>query len=318
MDFMEKHWLHGYALAHDRTFFDWQFVKNGKVDIWIGIDDEKRKLYAIQSAIFYRDVPNPDFSGSVWLAIKSPNPLLAFDVQNVMWSEMKPRDTFSPGLRPDAVKIKRLMGETVVAMDHYYRLNDIERYDIAVIKDKRIPVASDTGFTLVPISQIKDFECVITEKELINSAPSKDYAYINWRYFNHPIFKYNFWKVLNPETKPCAILITREEYANNSKCCKIIDFYGLSETLGYLASSFDRLMQENDYEYIDVYSYGVPSEIYENGGLTRCDEKSANIIPNYFQPYTPTNSDIFLVPPSTPGTRLFRGDSDQDKPRLLR
>ncbi len=317
MQFLEDNWLHGYILAHDREFFEWQFVKDGKVNIWIGIDDETGKMYAMQSVIFYRDTPHPDMSGSLWIAIKSDNPFLAFDVQDTMWNYMLPRDTFSPGLRPDAVKANRLMGNTVVAMDHYYRLRDLDEYRIAVVKDKNIPHVKDEGYTLMPCDSLEEMSGIIPEDALIDSAPSKDYKYIKWRYFDHPIFHYDLYKIINPAGKPEAILITREEYANNARSCKIVDFYGISDVLGKITTALDKIMIDRNYEFIDVYSYGVDPQIYENGGLLRCDSGSVNIIPNYFQPYSPKNAEIYLVPPKINGTRIFRGDSDQDKPRLL-
>lgn len=317
MQFMDDHWLRGYVLAHDREFFDWQFVHNGKVNIWIGIDDETGKLYAMQSAIFYRDTEHPDMSGSVWLAIKSDNPMLAFDVQNALWYEMQPRDSFSPGIRPDAIRINKLLGYNVVAMDHFYRLQDISNYRIAVVNDKQIPSIPDTGYTLVPCDSLDEMKSVIPEESLVSLIPSKDYAYIKWRYYDHPIFHYDLWKINDPSGHSCAILITREEHANDATSCKIVDFYGDFEILGKITPALDRLMAEKDYEFIDIYSFGISTEIYEKAGLLRCDSNSVNIVPNYFQPYTPANSDIMLVPPGTPGSRLFRGDSDQDKPRLM-
>ncbi len=316
MKFLDDHWLQGFALAHDRTFFDWQFVHNGKVNIWIGIDDETGKLYAIQCMIIYRYIDNPDVSGSTWLAIKSPNPLLAFDVQNSAWDELLPRAYPTPGLRPDAIKAFKLLGYPLITMDHYYRLADLAEYRIAVIKDKVIPSVPDTGYSIIPCNTIKEFAEVISEEELIESVPSKDHNYIQWRYFEHPIFKYDLWKILDKTEQPKGILVTRDEYANDSVACKIVDFYGKSNLLGKITHALDELIVQRHYEFIDIYSYGVSADIYENNGWIKCDTQSANIITNFFQPYTPENSDICMVEPNYPGARLFRGDGDQDKPRL--
>ena len=196
MQFLEDHWLHGYVLAHDRNFFDWQFVHDGKVNIWLGIDDDIVKLYAMQSVIFYRYTEHPDMSGSVWLAIKSPNPMLAYEVQDAVWFEMLPRDSFSPGLRPDAVRINQLLGYPVVAMDHYYRLNNKNNYRIAIVKEKLIPDTSPSGYTLEPCGSINEMRTVIPEEHLINLIPSKDYQYIKWRYYDHPIFHYDIWRLI--------------------------------------------------------------------------------------------------------------------------
>ncbi len=317
MQFLEDHWLHGFALAHDRGYFEWQFVHDEKINIWIGIDDETGKLYAIQSMIIYTYDENPDVSGSVWLAVKSPNPMLAFDIQEKMCADLNPRASFSPGLRPDAVKAYSLMGYPIVSMDHFYRLADRSDYSIAIINNKMIPDVPDSGYRLSKIDSIEAMRAVIPEDILLNSAPRKDYRYIKWRYFDHPIFHYDIRSITDENGIPCAILITREEHANDSVSCKIVDFYGDSIILGRITTALDKLIKEREYEYIDIYSYGVPVEIYEAGGLVRCNTDSENIITNFFQPYIPINSDIYMVPVDIPGTRLFRGDSDQDKPRLM-
>ena len=280
MQFMEDYWLHGYALAQNRDFFDWQFVHDGKVNIWIGIDDEINKLYAMQSYIPYRHTPNPDISGSVWLAIKSPNSMLAFEIQDVMWADILPRTSPSPGLRPDAVKAYSLMGYPITQMDHYYRLSDRDSYKIAIINTKSIPKVIDSGYKLAPCEDLSEFENIISEDYLISRTPSKDYSYIKWRYYDHPIFSYDLWKIIAPDESPAGILVTRTEHANDASSCKIVDFYGEPQILSKLSHEFDCLMEEKNYEYIDIYSYGIPVEIYENGGLTKCDSSSSNIITN--------------------------------------
>lgn len=55
---------------------------------------------------------------------------------------------------------------------------------------------------------------------------------------------------------------------------------------------------------------------YELTGMVRCEVDSANVIPNFFQPYTCKNTDIYMIQPLVDDARLFRGDADQDKPRL--
>ena len=172
MQFLEDNWLHGYILPRTE-FFDWQFVHEGKANIWIGIDDETGKLYAILSMIIYRDTPTPDVSGSIWIAIKSENPMLAFDLQYHMWNELRSRDTFSPGLHSDAVKANLLLGNPVVPMDHYYRLANRENYRITIVKNRLIPNKDDSGYDLLPCDTLEEMEKIVPEDTLIASALQK-------------------------------------------------------------------------------------------------------------------------------------------------
>ena len=316
MHFLEEYWLHGYLLAHDQDFFNWQFVHDDKVNIWIGIDDESGILYGMQALIIYTYDEYPDIAGSIWLAIKSSNPMLSLDLQDLMWADIEPRICYSPGLRPDAIRIMEKLNYPLSKMDHYYRLADRDKYHIAVIKHKDIRKVPETGYSLRLMDSFSELKDIISERYLESLAPRKNYDYLKWRYYDHPIFSYDLWAISDSKGKDKGILITRDEHANNSSSCKIVDFYGASDILGLITPALDRLIEERGYEFIDVYSYGVPTEIYENGGLTRCETSSDNIITNFFQPYSAINSDIFMVTPSVEGSRLFRGDGDQDKPRL--
>ena len=44
MKFMDEHWKPGNILAKNRKFFDWQFVDDDSVNMWIGIDEEDGKM----------------------------------------------------------------------------------------------------------------------------------------------------------------------------------------------------------------------------------------------------------------------------------
>ena len=143
---------------------------------------------------------------------------------------------------------------------------------------------------------------------------SKDYYYIEKRYFKHPIYHYDFWKIIDKGGDSYSVLITRDEVVKDGIVCKIIDHYGRMKDLGRIAGALDRLMEEKEYEFVDVYSYGVPVEIYEQGGFVRCDKNSENIIPNYFHPFVQENISLRMTEYELPELRLFRGDGDQDRP----
>ncbi len=315
MQFLDDHWLKGYALAHNRELFDWQFVKDGKVNIWIGVDDEEGKMYAMVGAVVYNSSDNPDISGMLWISTKSSNPFLAMDVTDLQENDLSPSYSYSIGLLPDAVKFHKRMHHEVAKMDHYYRLAKKEEYHIADVSYPIIPNVNETGYMMTRINGMDDVKKTIDEDIFLTGSPKKDYEYIEWRYFKHPVFTYDVWKILSPDESQKGILVTREEKANGSKSCKIVDFYGNKNILLDVSVCLDKLMTEKNYEFIDVYSYGIPASIYGKAGFLNV-ENSGNIIPNFFQPYTCTNSDIYILKPEAPNTVLFRGDADQDKPRF--
>ena len=318
MDFLDEHWLKGYALARDREFFDWHFVKNGKVNIWIGIDDEEGKMYAMEGAILYNSLPHPDFSACLWIAPKCDVPMLGLRVSETELKELDVRAGFALGLSDQAVKIQRRLHKPVFPMDHYYILNDLSEYKIAKIINKEIPEVEDSGYTLEYVSDTERMREVISPSMLTDYSPHKDYEYVEWRYFRHPIFKYDMWAIKNRDKVPVGAIFTREEYANGKVAAKIVDYYGDNTEIRNIGYALTNLVKEKGYEYIDVYSYGVDVTEYKKAGFNKCDEESENIIPNSFQPYLCKNISLYMIQPLAENSRLFRGDADQDKPRFAK
>lgn len=314
MRFMDEHWKPGNILATNREFFEWQFLDGDKLNMFIGVDEDNGKIYGMIGAVVYSRSTNPDVSGCTWQVIKSGNPMLGIDLLNDMYSQLKVRYSYAAGLSKKAVRINELMGNVIVEMDHYYRLADRAEYKIARVVDKVIPDSKQTGYYLEPIYSVGEMKRIVSEEALAAQILSKDYDYIERRYFNHPIYHYDLWKIVNLEKKSHSVLITREEEVEDRKICKVIDHYGEMEDLGKIAAAVDRLMEEKGYEYVDIYSFGIPVEIYEQGGFVRCSETDGNIIPNYFHPFVQENISLKLVDSMIEGVRLFRGDGDQDRP----
>lgn len=314
MDFIDEHWKKGHILARDRSFFEWQFVDGDKVNVFLGVDDDSGKIYGMQGIIRYNGSANPDTSGSIWKAAKSGNPRLGLDIAEYSYSTLHIRYIIGAGLSERAIKIGRLLGGIPISMDHYYRLGDCADYKIAVIKNKEIPKVEDSRFRLCPVLSVEEMKQVISEKELADHIMSKDYGYIQRRYFEHPVYRYDVWKILEPAGKACSILITREEEQYGKKICKIIDYYGDIRYLGQITTALDQMIREKGYEFVDVYSHGVDTALYEQAGFLRCDEGCENIIPNYFHPFEQKNVAIKMMDPKLEGLRLFRGDGDQDRP----
>lgn len=314
MRFMDEHWKPGNILTKNREFFEWQFLDGDKLNMFLGVDDESGKIYGMMGAIVYSRSPNPDISGCTWQVIKSSNPMLGVELSDYLYAQLNGRYACAAGLSDKAVRLYELLGYTITEMDHYYRLVDREDYKIARVADKVIPAAEETGYTLERIFSVEEMKQIIPEEMLAAQLMSKDYYYIENRYFKHPIYHYDIWKIVDAEGNSYSVLITRDEKMRDRRVCEIIDHYGRVEDLGRIARALDRLMKENGYEFVDVYSYGIPIEIYEQGGFLRCDKNSENIIPNYFHPFVQENISLRMIKYEFPELRLFRGDGDQDRP----
>lgn len=314
MQFMDEHWKPGNILAKNREFFEWQFVDGDKLNMFIGIDDTSGKIYGMIGAIVYNRNQNPDISGCTWQVIKSGNPILGIELSEYMEKQLQPRYLCSLGLTEKAAKINRLLGCTITSMDHYYRLADREDYQVAKVVNKIIPAVEDTGYRLQQIFSVEDMKQIIPEEKLMSFLLSKDYAYIEKRYFEHPIYQYDKWKIIDEEGRSSSVMVTRDEMVQDRKICKIVDYYGNFEDLAMVTMALDKVMMKRNYEFVDIYSYGVPTTLYERGGFSCCDDNCENIIPNYFHPFVKRNITLKMIDPMIPGITMFRGDADQDRP----
>ena len=317
MQMMNDHWLKDYALAVDRRFFDWQFVKGDTVNVWIAVDEETGQIFAMEGVILYNDLEHTDFATTMWIATECELPMVGLRLGEQLLKEVDGRAGFALGLSEKAAHIQRRLHKPVFAMDHYYRLNDMNEYMIAKVVSKDIPDVTDSGYRLESISDAAGVRKAVSEEMLVMYSPHSDYEYVEWRYLKHPIFHYDLWAVLNADGEAAGMLVTREESANERKSAKIVDFYGKSCVIRNLGYALDLVVRERGYEFMDVYSYGVDVKEYEMAGMVRCDVDSDNVIPNFFQPYTCKNTDIFMIQPLVDDARLFRGDADQDKPRYV-
>ena len=277
-------------------------------------DEESGRIYGILGVIIYNQSDNPDVAGCTWQVIKSSNPILGLDLQEYMCQNLNVRYGCGAGLSEKSMRINQLLGARITAMDHYYRLADIPDYKIARVHKKIIPEVNETGYALRQISSVEEMRQVIPDERLASYVLSKDYTYIERRYFSHPVYDYDIWKIVDEEKKSESVLVTREEAILDRKICKIVDFYGNPEDFIYVTPAVDKLMRERGYEYTDIYSFGIPADIYERAGFCQCSGDCENIIPNYFHPFEQKNIDLKMIEYDLPGLRLFRGDGDQDRP----
>jgi hypothetical protein len=113
-----------------------------------------------------------------------------------------------------------------------------------------------------------------------------------------------------------AFFVCREVEKEGVKILRIIDYIGEEKYFANLGFSFQTLIDENNYEYIDCYCRGISEKTMNNAGLIKRKETDANIIPDYFEPFYCKNIDIYYFTNTTENFRAFRGDANHDQPRL--
>ncbi|GHU44660.1 hypothetical protein FACS1894111_12280 [Clostridia bacterium] len=148
-----------------------------------------------------------------------------------------------------------------------------------------------------------------------NRIPYKDKWYIKRRYFEHPVYDYMVWALRDKTEAYGGLLFCREVTQNGAKALKIIDYLGDIQLIAGLESAFGKILETENYEYIDLYCAGVEDELLYAAGFSLRTETDPNIIPNYFEPFVQKNIEIRYHTDNDKAL-FFRGDADRDRPYI--
>ncbi len=315
MQFIDKYWKSGHILAEDRELFYWQYVNYNKVSFILGCNFDGNIL-GVLGYIPYDNTDVKNIALALWKANHMNSSFLGIEMLTYLLKE-EPHDTaICLGINPDTTaKIYEFYGMTVDQMSQWYRIRKVEKYKIAKIENSIIPIYSK-GCKCV-LNLYKDFteleKSFDYEKyEKSGLKPFKSKIYLKKRYFVHPTYDYKVYGVVCEDSGVVAVIVFRIQEYNGARAIRFVDCIGDFNCILFITKEVDRLLDEYDAEYIDMYEVGVPDEIMLKAGWRRVKD-SGNIIPNYFSPFQQCNVDINYCS-SHKGVVLFKGDGDQDRP----
>ena len=149
MRFIRDYWGNPeHILATDREFFKYEFQYGETIGFYLAIDKKNDDIAAIMAAYSYgREFCVGESCMSSGMFLANPNcqvPMIGFEMLRRFLAEFRPRSYVSPGvnMRTSAPLIRRISGNTVERMKHFYILSDRETYVVADIHEKK-PVVID-------------------------------------------------------------------------------------------------------------------------------------------------------------------------------
>lgn len=314
MEFIKNNWNEKHILANNKEFMEYQHVdRNGRFTFVIA--EEEGKIYGVEGFIPMNGEETPDICGALWKVIPCNYFMLGKSVRDACMELTKCRFMSSPGINMNTSgRVLGMYGQHVGKMEHYYRIRNLQEYRNAIIRDRTVQKEyKNSGCRLEYVSSFEEMDRYLSDEYLRTKIPYKDKVYLQHRYFKHPKYKYDVYAIVKSQRR--SFVVVREVSANQAKIAKIVDFIGEDEDLTGLADEWDRIMDEKEYEFIDIYSYGISDEIMEQSGFRKL-EGEENIIPNYFEPFEARNVDIYFVSNVLEGLHLYRGDGDQDRPSV--
>lgn len=316
MEFNSKYWgKKDHILAVNRDFFEYEFKKDDRVGYFLAVEKETNIIAAAEGVYFYSAEHIPgitDMSSGMFLANPECKvPLIGVELMKRKFEILKPRAFVGPGVNmsTSGPLYMRVLHQDVRRMRHFYRLSDRQTYRIAKIKNKAISSnVHDHKVELNRVSSADELYITFNDEAYKERKPYKDRWYVTHRYFEHPVYNYNVYTAGSE-----CVVIGREIEVNEVRILRIVDILGDADKVAFLSAEFKRLIDENDYEYIDLYELGMDDKCLALGGFVERLENDANIIPNYFEPYECRNVEIYAQRLDT-SVLCFKADGDQDRP----
>lgn len=314
MLFIREHWKETHILAHDRSFFEYEFVHGQEVAFVLLVNEKTDEIEGTLGYIPYQEEGLRDMFTVVWKVLNSTDLFRGVALLNYLVDNGRCRNLYSSGINPSTRSIYKYMGYQVAYLQQYYRLAKRNTYKIAKIECPRIPsVEKNREYHL---REVHDFAEMKEYKDLWmpKADPYKDAAYIEKRYFRHPIYHYRIFSIQREQNPPETFVFMREIDINGTKVLRIVDVLGEKTQLRYLGADIDALLEEGQYEYIDFYQYGIDEAIMNEAGFVLRKKKDGNVIPNYFEPFLQENVEIGIFFQKELQPCIFKADGDQDRP----
>lgn len=315
MEFIKTYWSKTHILANDREFFEYEHTCGDEVCFVLSEDPETLEVQAILGFIPY-GTRQRDAMIVMWKARPGENAFLGVKVLQYLIENIGARIVGSCGINKRVNGIYTYLGYHTGSLAHYYRIADRDEYKVAQIGEKTIlPVRPDGGYELIPFGTFEELAASFDFEKTADAKPYKEPWYIEKRYFKHPIYTYKAFGIKTPADAVETVLFGRVIELNGAKVLRIVDLIGEAGPLAHVSAGIQRLLNEQAYEYVDFYQYGIPHEIMEAAGFT-LKKDDTNIIPNYFEPFVRENIGIDYFTTDNEGFRIFKGDGDQDRPSL--
>lgn len=325
IDFIKKNWDKNHILATNPNFFSYEHENENNINFILAINKNLNRIEAIQGFIPYT---KNIFKGHVCGVItcvseKSKTPFLGIETMRRMELMTKLESYCGIGTNPKTMLplVKKILKRSTGKMKHYFMLNpNLNEYKIANINQKILSTEEFKFSKNFLLHEIFLFSEVIKNgldlsKKYLN-IPYKDEWYIEKRYFMHPIYKYRIFIIKDKKLKSRSLLIAREININKSKLLRFVDFIGKISDLKHIGFAVNKILIDDEYEYIDFLCAGVEKDyLIKANFLLKKEDNDINIIPNYFEPLVMKNS-IINYETNNKEMILFKADADQDRPRF--
>lgn len=313
VEFMNTHWGSKHPLVNLEDYFSYYYQDGdcARTKLNFALCLKEDDSIAALCGFIPSCVGGEDVWISIWCADKKAKGA-GLELMNQMPKLTGARILSCNNIRPNTIPFYEFLGYTGARMQHWYRLGDKKEFFVArPASVLRLPVAGD-GY-------LKEFTCAQEMEEAFCppelAKPYKDNWYLARRYFNYPRQSYQvFGGYLDGV---CRLLFClRRVVVDGTVVLRLCDVVGQSALLPQFGDAFDRLIAQENAEYMDCYCWGVADESLTGAGFVQRFAEDETLIPHYLSPPLYENVDFYLFTNDPAGFVMFRADGDQDRPNI--
>ncbi len=321
MTYLKKEWGEKHILANDKELFIYQYAGEGEQINFFLMLDKNNSIKGANGFVQYSNDPERRYISNAITKVSSglPLPMCGVEMLRRFFKATRARAYFDFATNPKTLLpiFKNIFHHDTGIMQQYYIINQsINNFNILKITGKclsRKIVESD--FKLVKINNINEIEKEFNFEKNYPRLPFKSKEYFNKRFFKHPVYTYQGYAIKRGE-KCYGIIFTREVEVEGSSALRIVDFAGDITVLSKIGTEIEKIMTDNNYEYVDILTNGLPYDIIKQSGFIRREEDDTNvIIPTYFEPFIQKNINLYYES-SNQNLIIFKADGDQDRPNF--
>lgn len=311
---IKNEWYENHIFVKDKNFFNYVFKFNDeKINFIIAKDNEE--IVGILGFLDYqknKNINEKDIFTVMWKSHK--NSMAGIKCFEYLL-KCKYRSISSCGINLKTKAIYDFLGIETGKLNHWYILNkSFKQEDFNIAKIDNINI-NDT-LKNNKIIEIIDKDIIKLDIENINNNYiKKSKEYFIHHYIDNPYYNYKLYSIKR-NNDINSIIVAREIKCRGNKCLRIIDFIGDEKDL--VGIDFNIILNENNYEYIDIYEIGLSQDILKNDGFILKEQNDKNVIPNYFEPFEQKNVEIYYMTNCREKFFMFKGDGDQDRPSIAR
>lgn len=333
VEFIRDHWSATHIFTERPDLFAWQYLQSdGRLNMMLAEDDgPERRVLGVLGFIpmgrFAPELGDRDLMLAIWkVRDDGAPPGLGLRMLKMLQRELSPRLIAAIGTSEMVRPIYEVLGYQVGALRQSAIFHPGRAGQLRVASgapnaafEAADPVSTDT-LELLAVGESAPRELRdAVDRFAAAATPAKSWEYIRERYLQHPWYRYDV-RVVQRHGEPVAVVVWRAVDAPGGRVLRIVDIVGDVEWLEHARFALQREVIEHDAEYIDLMQCGIDDSILQAAGFVGVDTDPGLMLPNYFSPFEARNIVIELAYKVLDGSdspvRLYRADSDQDRPNL--